>query len=143
MLVEFFGSDFILLSGTDDYFPVMLTQTGLDSVIFKRMRSKQEKSILLQFQSCPYQNHRRSQQINPPLSCDRTAWMSDTLPISHAGLGSAVSLPIVYFQFFGKDQYNLLCYKLKEVHHSCFRVSLHWKQCCIKIKPQRTGLCFS
>lgn len=36
MLGEFFGSNFILLSGTDDYVPVMLTQTGLDSVIFKR-----------------------------------------------------------------------------------------------------------
>lgn len=36
MLVEFFGSDFILPSGTDDCFPVMLTPTGLDSVIFKK-----------------------------------------------------------------------------------------------------------
>ena len=39
MLGEFFGSNFILLSGTDDYFPVMLTQTGLDSVIFKRIKT--------------------------------------------------------------------------------------------------------
>lgn len=36
MSAELFGSDFLLPSWIDDHFPVMLTQTGSDPVIFKK-----------------------------------------------------------------------------------------------------------
>lgn len=87
-----FGPDFILSPGTDDYIPVMLTQTGLDSVIFKRdcTANKQHKKINIgAIPELPTSDALVEPGKNPPptpspFSCDRpcdcqTHCQSDTL----------------------------------------------------------------
>lgn len=102
MLGEFFGSNFILLSGTDDYFPVMLTQTGLDSVIFKRecVANKENQYC----SSCRAAHVRIAEGTSKEALPSAVTGLCEcqTLSVSHVGLGSAISLSIFYFQFMGK-----------------------------------------
>ena len=133
-----------MLSGTDDYFPVMLTQTGLDSVIFKTecVANKENQYC----SSC------RAAQVRIAEGAGK-----ETLPSAVTGLCQCQthcpSATLVWAQRFpfscfifnswvNYDRCNLLCYKLKEVYHSSFLVSLHQMQCSIKTKTQRTGWCF-
>lgn len=144
MLGEFFGSNFILLSGTDDYVPLMLTQTGLDSAIFKRecVANKENQYC----SSCRAAHVRIAEGAS-----------KETLPSAVTGLCEcqthcpsatlvwAQRFPFSYIIFSSCASYDrctLLCYKLKEVHLSSFLVSLHRMQCSIQTKPQTTGWCF-